>query len=89
MQINFGRLSRDFALSLLVSWTAFTIVRADEAFPVSIQVDAASKLGELKPIWRFFGGDEPNYATMKHGRKLISELGEMSPKSVFFRTHNL
>jgi len=59
------------------------------AFPVSIVVDAARPLGELKPIWRMFGADEPNYATMKNGRKLIGELGEMKNKDVFFRAHNL
>ncbi|HZN34145.1 MAG TPA: hypothetical protein VFB80_10010, partial [Pirellulaceae bacterium] len=59
------------------------------AFPVKIAVDAAKPQRELKPIWRFFGCDEPNYAYLKHGRKLVGELGELSPKNVFFRTHNL
>ena len=59
------------------------------AFPVSIRVDAGKSLGELKPIWRFFGADEPNYAYMQHGKKLLTELGEMRPNSVYFRTHNL
>jgi xylan 1,4-beta-xylosidase len=54
-----------------------------------IQVDAAKSLGDLKPIWRFFGADEPNYAYMKHGEKLLRELGELAPKQVYFRTHNL
>jgi xylan 1,4-beta-xylosidase len=63
--------------------------RAAESFPVSIRVDAAETLGALKPIWRFFGCDEPNYATMKHGQKLIGELGKLKPKHVFFRAHNL
>ena len=58
-------------------------------FPVSIQVDASRTLGPLRPIWRFFGADEPNYATMKDGRKLIGELGALKPKDVYFRTHNL
>ncbi len=58
-------------------------------FPVTIRVDASRPLGELKPIWRFFGADEPNYATMKDGRKLIGELGALRPKQVYFRTHNL
>jgi xylan 1,4-beta-xylosidase len=62
---------------------------AERPFPVSIQVDAASDLGTLPPIWRFFGADEPNYAYMEHGQKLIRELGEMRPKQVYFRTHNL
>ena len=69
-----------------------TLTQAEEPappFPVTIQVDAAKSLGELKPIWRFFGADEPNYAYMTDGRKLIGELGELKPKSVYFRTHNL
>jgi xylan 1,4-beta-xylosidase len=61
----------------------------DESFPVTIRVDAAKPLGELAPIWRFFGGDEPNYAHMKDGRKLLAALGELGPKAVYFRTHNL
>ncbi len=58
-------------------------------FPVQIRVDAGATLGELKPIWRFFGADEPNYATMRHGRKLVGELGELRLRDVFFRAHNL
>ena len=61
----------------------------DSPFAVSIFVDAAKAHGELKPIWRFFGADEPNYAYMKNGKKLIGELGELAPKNVFFRAHNL
>jgi xylan 1,4-beta-xylosidase len=59
------------------------------SFRVLIRVDAARSLGELKPIWRFFGADEPNYAYLKHGRKLLGELGGLAPDQVFFRTHNL
>jgi xylan 1,4-beta-xylosidase len=58
-------------------------------FPVAIQIDAGRTVGEMKPIWRFFGADEPNYATMKDGRQLIAALGEMKPGQVFFRAHNL
>ncbi len=43
----------------------------------------------MKPIWRFFGADEPNYATMKDGKKLIAELGKLRPEQVYFRAHNL
>jgi xylan 1,4-beta-xylosidase len=62
---------------------------ATNAFPVTIRVDAARTKGELKPIWRFFGADEPNYAYMKNGRKLLAELGDLAPQRVYFRTHNL
>ena len=62
---------------------------AQPAFPVTIQVDAAKPVGEMKPIWRFFGADEPNYAYMKDGRKLLAQLGELRPQAVYFRAHNL
>ncbi len=62
---------------------------APDPFLVSIQVDASRPLGEMKPIWRFFGADEPNYGTMKDGRRLLSELGALRPQSVYFRAHNL
>jgi xylan 1,4-beta-xylosidase len=52
-------------------------------------VEADRSQGELRPIWRFFGADEPNYATMKDGRALLAELGALRPGEVFFRTHNL
>ncbi|HWN96106.1 MAG TPA: beta-xylosidase, partial [Methylomirabilota bacterium] len=72
-----------FLIALCVSATAA------DSFPVAIRVDAAKPIGELKPIWRFFGADEPNYAYMTNGRKLVAELGELAPKQVFFRAHNL
>ena len=57
--------------------------------PVQITVDASKPTGDWKPIWRFFGADEPNYATMTDGRSLLGELGELKPDAVYFRTHNL
>jgi xylan 1,4-beta-xylosidase len=60
-----------------------------DSFPVAITVDAGQPVGEMKPIWRFFGADEPNYATMKDGKKLLGELGKLRPEDVFFRAHNL
>jgi xylan 1,4-beta-xylosidase len=62
---------------------------AAETNQVQIRVDASAVLGPLKPIWRFFGADEPNYAYMTNGRKLLESLGQLSPKNVYFRTHNL
>lgn len=60
-----------------------------DSFPVSITVDAGRSLGELKPIWRMFGADEPNYVTTPEGEKLIAQLGALRPKDVYFRAHNL
>src|SRR5947199_606380 len=56
---------------------------------VTIQVDAGSKIGPFKPIWSYFGYDEPNYTYTKNGRKLISELAAMSYVPVYIRAHNL
>jgi xylan 1,4-beta-xylosidase len=82
----FGRLLLVVALATPVSLAA-----ASEAgsFPVTIRVEAQQPKGEWHPIWRFFGADEPNYAYMKDGRKLLGELGSLDPKRVYFRTHNL
>src|SRR5262249_27605406 len=78
---------------LCIPWSAGAGTGSDESqqgdFTVSIKVDAARTQGELKPIWRFFGADEPNYATMKNGRKLLGELGILAPQNVYFRAHNL
>lgn len=68
------------------------VAAASAPFPVTITVDAAKPLGELKPIWRFFGADEPNYAYMKDGQKLLGELGAIGRENgnqVFFRAHHL
>jgi len=62
---------------------------APASFPVTIQVDASRTQVALKPIWRFFGADEPNYATMKDGRKLLHSLGTLGRPQAYFRAHNL
>jgi xylan 1,4-beta-xylosidase len=77
------------AAALIVVAAASVASAADPPFPVRIRVDAGRPLGELAPIWRFFGADEPNYAHMKDGRRLLRELGELRPRAVYFRTHNL
>ena len=56
---------------------------------VSIRVDAARIKGEMKPVWNFFGYDEPNYTYMKDGKKLLSELAALGPVPAYVRTHNL
>jgi xylan 1,4-beta-xylosidase len=56
---------------------------------VAIRVRADRPGDELRPIWRFFGADEPNYATMKDGEQLLRELGRLGPPQTYFRTHNL
>ena len=54
-----------------------------------IRVDLDHSVGAMTPIWAWFGHDEPNYTYMKDGKKLLTELSEMSPVPVYIRTHNL
>ena len=54
-----------------------------------IDVDVSKSIGDRKPIWAWFGYDEPNYTTMKDGKKLLSELAALSPVPVYVRTHSL
>jgi len=56
---------------------------------VSIQVDVTKEKGAMKPIWAWFGYDEPNYTYMKDGKKLLSEIAALSPVPVYVRAHNL
>ena len=62
---------------------------APNAFRVDVQVDAAHSTGTLERPWRYFGADEPNYATTDNGKKLLGEIGALAPGEMYFRTHNL
>ena len=57
----FGMIAK--TLSVLATCLGATLAAAQAPFPVTIRIDASQPKGELKPIWRFFGADEPNYAT--------------------------
>ena len=78
------------AFGLIAAASALpALAQNDAPFAVTVNVDAGQPAGPLKPIWRFFGADEPNYATMKDGRKLMGHLGELKRGDVYFRAHNL
>jgi xylan 1,4-beta-xylosidase len=77
------------ATGLAAGALSFTDLSAGDERAVAITVQADKPRGELKPVWRFFGADEPNYATMKDGKKLLGELGKLGPQQTYFRTHNL
>ena len=81
--------SLTFIVSVASAETNAVTTNSVSPFPVTILVDAAKPTGELTPIWRFFGADEPNYAYMKDGKKLLSELGQLGGPQVYFRAHHL
>jgi xylan 1,4-beta-xylosidase len=56
---------------------------------IQIEVNLKKPQGRMTPIYAWFGYDEPNYTYMKDGRKLLSEIAQLSPVPVYVRTHNL
>jgi xylan 1,4-beta-xylosidase len=73
-------------LSILLICAIVPVHAEDRA---TIRIDASHSLGPLKPIWRYFGYDEPNYTYTELGQKLIRELVQLSHDPVYIRTHNL
>jgi xylan 1,4-beta-xylosidase len=76
-------------LALVLFLTSFAINLFSQPETVSIKIDLTKTTGKMNPFWAWFGADEPNYATMKDGKKLLSELAALSPVPVHFRAHNL
>ncbi len=77
-------------LTTLAFMLTFFANGQESSRPVTLTVDLNQKKQEpLKPIWAWFGYDEPNYTYMKDGKKLLSELAALSPVPVFVRAHNL
>jgi len=56
---------------------------------VAISVDLSRTVGAYKPIYSWFGYDEANYTTMRHGTELLRELHDLSPVPVYIRAHHL
>src|SRR4026207_2497192 len=70
---------------LLVMFFHFTALSQQATINISLN----KELGDMKPIWAWFGYDEPNYTYMKDGRKLLSEIASLSPVPVYVRVHSL
>ncbi len=80
---------KGIARAIVAVFICFSAVPLAAQDAVTIQVSADAKLGPWKPIWRYFGYDEPNYTYMKYGKQLLSELAALSAEPVYVRTHNL
>src|SRR5688572_28471210 len=46
---------------------------------VALDVDLDRRVGEMYPLWAYFGYDEPNYTYSWEGKKLLTELADLSP----------
>jgi xylan 1,4-beta-xylosidase len=60
-----------------------------QTYDVRVDVHADRSRGTYRPLWNWFGYDEPNYTYTDNGQKLLKELTELSPEPVRVRTHNL
>ncbi len=80
-------MARKAIFALFVTLLLFHLPLAQE--PVAIRVDGAARIGPYKPIYSYFGYDEPNYTYMKDGRKLVGELAALSKTPVHIRAHSL
>ena len=75
--------------AVILGLSAIGVAAAAQNHPVTIRVDTTVTKGAMSPFWAWFGHDEPNYTYTSNGRKLLSELQELSPVPVFVRAHNL
>ncbi len=57
--------------------------------PVTIAVNVSRPIGPFRPIYAYFGYDEPNFTYTRNGRKLVGELASLSQEPVYLRTHFL
>lgn len=76
-------------IGILLCFALLSLEVLAQQHPAFIKVDLAKETGDMKPIWAWFGYDEPNYTYMKDGKKLLSELAALSPVPVYVRTHSL
>jgi xylan 1,4-beta-xylosidase len=71
----------------LISFLFFFAAYGTAQNVVTVRVNAAETVGPFKPIYAYFGYDEPNYTYTKNGRKLVGALAAMSITPVYIRTH--
>jgi xylan 1,4-beta-xylosidase len=85
-------MTRYLKFYLLILFSALNVTvyaQRKEVVPINIQVDLNKPIAPMKPIWAWFGYDEPNFTYMKDGKKLLSEISALSPVPVYVRAHNL
>jgi xylan 1,4-beta-xylosidase len=80
---------RTIGMAFLLFASAGPPPSAPAAEPVVITVYASETSRTYRPVWNYFGADEPNYVYARNGEKLLHELAALSPVPVYFRAHNL
>jgi xylan 1,4-beta-xylosidase len=76
-------------LALALATSVICFAQNTSVKPAEIRVNLAKVKAPMKPVWAWFGYDEPNYTYMKDGKKLLSEISALSPVPVYVRAHSL
>lgn len=80
-------------VAILAFTTVFLFISSYRAFsqttekPVEVKIMLDKPIGDMYPMWAWFGYDEPNYTYMKDGKKLLTELAALSPTPVLSLIH--
>src|SRR5208283_2640854 len=65
------------AIAITLSLTLCARLGQSAQPAVTITIDASRPGGPLRPAWRFFGYDEPNYTYMKDGKELLADIAAL------------
>src|SRR5688572_5005621 len=57
--------------------------------PTSVTVHADRTVGEIRPIWNYFGYDEAGTTLTREGRDLLGKLNALSQEPIRIRVHHL
>jgi xylan 1,4-beta-xylosidase len=77
------KVSRSFVLLGFIGGVALG------AQPVPVTVHADRVVGEIRPIWNYFGYDEAGTTLTREGRDLLGKLNALSDEPIRIRVHHL
>src|SRR5580704_15190015 len=83
-------LAMSFLLLVLLCllWPSFSSAQqAPDSVAIHVRGDQSE--GAFRPIWSYWGYDEPNYTYAPNGKKLLGGRGIIRKKTVYIRIHNL
>jgi xylan 1,4-beta-xylosidase len=66
---------------------AFAVTAHGQPVPVTIHADRV--VGEIRPIWNYFGYDEAGTTLTSEGRHLLGQLNTLSDEPIRIRVHHL
>ena len=81
------RVLRIAAIAIALTLAPLHAAQAPQSVTIAIRADHLQ--GSFPASWNLFGYDEPNYTYALNGKKLLNEIGQLSPTPAYIRVHNL